>query len=276
MTQPYGSGSQPPQGQPYNNPQSNQPSYNPQQNPQGSYTPEQNAEQNRSQTPQQGQPQYGQQNYPPQQQGYSGNAPVASTATTRGRPNVAGLVLAVIAAVLGILSLFVFGWYRDNFKSVSGGANSSSNSKFSKIHDALNQLQHLIDSNPSAGKFISLGVAPIYFSWLGYLLIAAAVVLALIAALPTGGAVMLFKVLTAIVSLAGIGLTLWAIDLFSLAPAAQASATGGTPNGYGDWIKHTSFGAWAMGVAFLLCLIAALIPPKRVAVVQNYGQPSRY
>jgi hypothetical protein len=252
MTQPYGSGSQqPPEGQPYN-PQSNQPSYN--------------------QPPQQGQPQYGQQNYPPQQ----GTAPVASTATTKGRPNVGGLVFGVIAAVLGILSLFVLGWFRDNFNSVSGGANSSSGSKFSKIHDALTQLQHVIDSNPSAGKLISLGVAPIYFSWLGYLLIGAAVVLAIIAALPTGGAVMLFKVLTAIVSLAGIGLTLWAIDLFSLAPAARANTTGSVPNGYGDWIKHTSFGAWAMGLAFLLCLIAALIPPKRVAVVQNYGQPSRY
>jgi len=270
MTQPYGPGSeQPPQGQPYNpqsNPQSNQPSYNPQQNP-----PPQNAP---SQNPQQG-PGYGQQNYPPQQQGYSGNTgstPVATTATTKGRPNIAGLVLAAIAAVLGILSLFVFGWYRKDYSSVSGGANSSSNSKFHNVHDALTKLQHLIDSNPTAGKFISLGVAPVYFSWLGYLLIVAAVVLAIISALPTGGAVMLFKVLTAIVSLAGIGLTLWAIDLFSLSPAAQAQTTGNTPNGYGDWIKHTSFGAWAMGLAFLLCLIAALIPPKRVAVVQNVGQ----
>ncbi len=76
--------------------------------------------------------------------------------------------------------------------------------------------------------------------------------------------------------LAGIGLTLWAIDLFSLDAAAQSQVSGNTPKGYGDWIKHTSFGAWAMGAAFLLCLIAALIPPKRVAVVQNYGQPSRY
>ena len=258
MTQPYGSGSQqPPEGQPYNNPQSNQPSYN---------------------QPQQGQQPYGQQNYPPpQQQGYSGgSAPVASSATTKGRPNIGALVLAVIAAVLGILSLFVFGWYRKDYSSVSGGNTASSNSKFSDVHDAVAKLQHLVDSTPNAKGFITFGIAPTYFSWLGYLLIAAAVVLAIIAALPTGGAVMLFKVLTAIVALAGIGLTLWAIDLFSLAPAAQAQTTGNVPNGYGDWIKHTSFGAWAMGVAFLLCLIAALIPPKRVAVVQNYGQPSRY
>ena len=274
MTQPpYGQGPQePPQGQPYNpqatpssTPQSNQPAYNPQQPPPSQYS-------------QQGRPGYGQQNYPPQQgygsnyAGNTGSTPVASTATTKGRPNVAGLVLAVIAAVLGILSLFVFGWYRKDYSSLSGGAKSSSSSKFSNVHDALTKLQHLIDSNPSAGKFISLGVAPVYFSWLGYLLIVAAVVLAVISALPTGGAVMLFKVLTAIVALAGIGLTLWAIDLFSLAPAAQAQVSGSTPSGYGDWIKHTSFGAWAMGLAFLLCLIAALIPPKRVAVVQTPGR----
>jgi hypothetical protein len=274
MTQPYGSGSQqPPEGQPYN-PQSNPPSYSQsqsgpqQQSPQGSYNPQQQGQ------PQQGQP-YGQQNYPPQQN-YSNTPPATSTATTKGRPNVGALVLAAIAAVLGVLSLFLLDWYRKDYSSVNGGNTASSNSKFSDVHDAVSKLQHLIDSTPNAKGFISFGVAPIYFSWLAYLLIAAAVVLAIIAALPTGGAVMLFKVLTAIVALAGIGLTLWAIDLFSLAPAAQAQTTGNVPNGYGDWIKHTSFGAWAMGVAFLLCLIAALIPPKRVAVVQNYGQPSRY
>jgi hypothetical protein len=70
---------------------------------------------------------------------------------------------------------------------------------------------------------------------------------------------------------------LWAIDLFSLDAAAQSQTTGSTPNGYGDWIKHTSFGAWAMGLAFLLCLISALLPPKRRAVVTNAtAQPARY
>ncbi len=263
MTQPYGQGpQQPPQGQPYN-PQSNQPSsYNPQQSP----------------PPQEGRgyaEQSSQQNYPSQQQGYASGAPVATTATTKGRPNTAGLVLAAIAAVLGILSLFVLGWYRDNYSSVSGGQNSSSGSKFSKIHDVLNLAQHQIDANPTAGKYIHFGIAPTYFGWLGYLLIAAAVVLAIISALPTGGAVMLFKVLTAIVALAGIGLTLWAIDLVTFDAALRSQLGPNSPSGYGDWIKHTSFGAWAMGVAFLLCLVAALIPPKRVAVVQNAGQ-ARY
>jgi hypothetical protein len=265
MTQPYGQGpQQPPQGQPYN-PQSNQPSYNPeQQNPPNQNPPTQNV--------QQGRPGYGQQNYPPQQ-GYSGGAPVATTATTKGRPNVAGLILAAIAAVLGILSLFVLGWYRDNFGSVSGGASSSSQSKFSKLHDMLSGLQSQVDAHPTVGKYLHFGISPTYFGWLGYLLIAAAVVLAIISCLPTGGAVMLFKILTAIVSLAGIGLTLWAIDLIRVDKQFVAQfGSGGNAPSYGDYLKHTSFGAWAMLLAFLLCLIAALIPPKRVAVVQNAGQ----
>lgn len=170
----------------------------------------------------------------------------------------------------------MFGWYRDNYSSVSGGGNTSSSSKFHNVHDLLTQLKNEIDAHPGASKLIHFGIAPVYFGWLGYVLIIAAVVLALISALPTGGAVMLFKVLTAIVSLAGIGLTLWAIDLFSLDAAAQSQVTGGTPTSYGQFLKHTSFGAWAMGLAFLLCLIAALIPPKRVAVVDAPAQSGRY
>ena len=167
MTQPYGSGSQqPPEGQPYN-PQSNPPSYSQsqsgpqQQSPQGSDNPQYGQ-------PRQGQP-YGQQNYPPQQN-YSDTPPATSTATTKGRPNVGALVLAAIAAVLGVLSLFLLGWYRKDYSSVSGGNTASSNSKFSDVHDAVSKLQHLIDSNPRAGRFISFGVAPTYFSWLAYLL----------------------------------------------------------------------------------------------------------
>jgi hypothetical protein len=265
MTQPYGQQPQEPgQGQPSN--------------PQQPYSAQHGQPAPGSGSPGygQGQPGYGQQSYGPPNQGYGAQGYPPATATTKGRPNIGALILAVIAAVLGVLALFVLGWYRDNYGSVSGGGGTSSSSKFSKIHDVLNQLQNEIDSHPGAGKLIHLGISPIYFGWLGYILIIAAVVLALISALPTGGAVMLFKILTAIVSLAGIGLTLWAINLFSLDAAAQSQVSGGTPTGYGDWIKHTSFGAWAMGLAFLLCLIAALIPPKRVAVVTSPTESGRY
>jgi hypothetical protein len=233
-------------------------------------------QQNQPGYPPQGQTGYGQQNYGPSNPNYGAQGYPPATATTKGRPNIGALILAVIAAVLGILSLFVLAWYRDNYGSVSGGGNTANSSKFSKIHDVLNTAQNQIDANPSAGKYIHFGIAPTYFGWLGYLLIAAAVVLAIIAALPTGGAVMLFKILTAIVSLAGIGLTLWAIDLVSFDAALRSQLGSDAPSGYGDWLKHTSFGAWAMGLAFLLCLIAALIPPKRVAVVNQPAESGRY
>jgi hypothetical protein len=178
-------------------------------------------------------------------------------------------VLALIAAVLGILSITALGWYRDNFQSVSGGGSTSSGSKFGKIHDALNQAQNAIDQQPSIGKYIHFGLAPTYFTWLGYVLLAAAVVLAFIAAAPLGGAVVLVKVIAAIVALAGIGATLWAINLINFDPKLADQVGNDTPKGYGDWLKHTSWGAWAMLAAFLLCFIAAVLPPKRTVVLQQ-------
>jgi hypothetical protein len=246
MTQPYGPPQPPPPGQ--------GPSYNNPQQPQGTN--------------------YGQGYGPGYGPPTGATATAPTTATTRGRFNVAAGVLAAIAAVLGVLSLFVFGWYRDNFGSISGGSNTSSQSKFSKIHDALTAAQHEIDSQPQVGKFIHLGISPTYFGWLGYVLIIAAVVLAFVAAAPLGGGVVLVKFLAALVSLAGLGLTFWAIDLINF-DAQLRSSIGDTPSGYGDWIKHTSFGAWAMMLAFLLCFIAALLPPKRKAVV-TAAEPGRY
>jgi hypothetical protein len=223
------------------------------------------------QPPPQGQPYAQQSQYDPQQSTdpqshYSPQQPVA-TATTKGRFNVTVAVLAAIAAVLGVLALFVLGWYRDNFQSVSGG--SSSNSKFSKIHDALNSAQHSIDSNPSVGKYIHFGVSPTYFGWLAYVLIVGAVVLTFISAAPLGGAVVVVKAFSALVAAVGLGLTFWAIDLINFDSQIAKNLGSGAPSGYGDWIKHTSFGAWAMMLAFLLCLIGSLLPPKHKAIVTN-------
>lgn len=248
MTQPYGQQPQqpPPQGQAYAQQSQYNPQHNPQHNPQSQYDA------------QQAPPGYGQ-GYPQQ--------PPATTATTVGRFNVTVAVLAAIAAVLGILALFVFGWYRDNFKSVSGG--SSSDSKFSKIHDALHQTQNQIDSNPSVGKYIHLGISPTYFGWLGYVLIAAAVILTFISAASLGGAVVAVKAFSALVAAAGLALTFWAIDLIKFDSQIAKNLGSDAPTGYGDWLKHTSFGAWAMMLAFLLCLIGSLLPPKRRTVVTN-------
>ncbi|MGH8859829.1 MAG: hypothetical protein ACRDVG_01115 [Jatrophihabitantaceae bacterium] len=252
MTQPPGE--QPQQGPPYGQQPGGPPPYNPQ--PQ--YDP-------RQQSQQQGQ------GYAGQHYGQQQPPPPRPTATSKGTFSVAAAIFAAVAAVLGILSLFVLGWYRNNFASVSGGASASSKSKFSNIHDALDSAQHALDSNPSASKYIHFGVAPTYFGWLGYLLIIAAVVLTFVSAASLGGAVVAVKAFSALVAAAGLALTFWAIDLVSFDSQLAGQLQKGTPSGYGDFLKHTSFGAWAMMVAFLLCLIGSLVPPKHKAVVTQYG-----
>ncbi|HEY2298003.1 MAG TPA: hypothetical protein VGH43_09770 [Jatrophihabitans sp.] len=224
------------------------------------------------------QSQYGQNQYPQNQYGQQsyGAAP-AAMATSKGRFNVVAGVLAGIAAILGILSLFVFGWYRDNYRSVSGGNNASSSSKFSKLHDSLGNFKDQADSHPSIGRFLHFGISPTYFGWLGYLLIIAAVVLAFVAAAPLGGAVVAVKFLAALVALAGLGLTLWAIDLIAVdKPFVDQYLNGQKAPSYLDYLKHTSFGAWAMLLAFLLCFIAALLPPKRKTYVTTAPGSARY
>lgn len=209
---------------------------------------------------------------------YAAGAPgtaAGTTAYSRGRLNVVALVLAIISAVLGILSLFVLAWYRKNYNSFSGGAGTTQKSTFPKIHDTLSQAQQAIDSQPSVGKYIHLGIAPTYFGWLGYVLIAAAVVLAIISALPLGGAVVAVKFVSALVALAGLAATFWAIDLINV-DAQLRSQVGSAGGGYTYWLKHTSFGAWAMMLAFLLCFIASLLPPKRRVVVEPAAAAGRY
>lgn len=162
-----------------------------------------------------------------------GYAPAPEYREPVSRFNPATAVLAAIAAVLGVLALTAFSWYRDNYSSLAG--HSARNTvKFSDIHDRLRGAPGTTISDP-------------YFSWLGYVLLAASVVLAIACAFGARGAL---RTLTVLVALAGLVLTAWAIRLVDL-------------RGYWDWAKHTSFGAWAMAGAFLLCLVAALVPARR-------------
>lgn len=258
-----------PQGNQYGNPQGNQYAGQGSQNPQGAPAPRQGQ-------PQQGQPQPGPGQYGNEGYGNQAAPPSTTTATTKQSFSPAVAVMAAIAAVLGILSLFVFAWYRKDYGSVSGGSNASKNTTFHKLHELVNTLQNRVDANPSVDKYVHLGIGPTYFGWLGYVLIAAAVVLTFITAAPLGGVVVAIKWVSALVAAAGIGLTLWAIDLFTFdAPLARQINDPTLPKGYGDWIKHTSFGAWAMGLAFLLCLIGSLLPPKRRTVVSTTNQPGQ-
>lgn len=170
--------------------------------------------------------------------------------TRSGRVNRTAAMLAVVAAVLGLLSLFSFGWY-------AGGDTRlpTSGTTFATIRTFTRYLDHELTATPSFGDNYSLGVAPVYFAWLAYVLTGLAVLLALLSSAP-GALAVTRKVAAALVSLAGLGVTLWALQL------VRYDGPGGSDRGtgYTDWFRHTSYGAWAMLAAFVLTLVASVLP----------------
>ena len=62
--------------------------------------------------------------------------------------------LGGIAAVLGVLSLFVLDWYRDTGAVAGGGSGTT----FGDLHRVLD--------NAKGGNGFSFGISPQYFGWL--------------------------------------------------------------------------------------------------------------
>ncbi|HET6875945.1 MAG TPA: hypothetical protein VFH38_00295 [Jatrophihabitans sp.] len=207
------------------------------------------------------QQQYGapQQQYGAPQQGYGqppGYAPPSAGGTrTFG---VVGFAVALIGAVLVLLSFTLLKWlHTDNTDSIFHNLGSS---KYSQLHDHLTTLQHEA-AQGGASQYIHLGVAPAYFSWLGWVLLAGCAVLALLAVLPSPLSPLL-RVLGLLAGLAGVGLTLWAMDLVSVS-GPLAAQLGSKAPGYTDWLRHSWLGAWFALAGFLLLGIGAAIGARR-------------
>jgi hypothetical protein len=178
-----------------------------------------------------GQPPYGQ---PPRGQQYG--QPEMGPMTTRfamvdpGPSSSFGLVGAGIAAlglVLGLVSFLALDWV--------SGANGSGT--FSDLHELIDQL----------GSDALPGDTAMYFSWLGWVLLIGATVLAFLACLP-GPVSVALRVLGFLAGLAGIGLTIWAIK------------------GSDDWgqvFDDKGAGFYLALAAFLLIAVGALIGPRR-------------
>src|SRR5205823_10007143 len=96
-------------------------------------------------------------------------------------------------AVLGIIAFTALDWYKGRPAS-----------HFSDIHDAVNVLH---------SRGLDTGIGYVYFRWLAWALLAAAVVVAVLANLPSPASPGL-RVLGALLGLAGIGITFWAIDIY--------------------------------------------------------------
>jgi hypothetical protein len=162
---------------------------------------------------------------------YAGSAPPPapySQPRAADGPGFVGIALAVIGAVLGVIAFTAVDWFE------------SGPSHFSDVHDAVNQLDK---------QGFATGIGKVYFGWLAWVLLAVAVIFAIVANLPTpaSGAM---RTLGALVGLAGIGLTLWAVE-FAHGPA------------YTQFLKHSRIGFYLTLAAFLLTTIGSLIGPAR-------------
>jgi hypothetical protein len=214
--------------------------------------------------PQYAPPGYGQPDYRESGYGYqpTGYPPPATSvypaqAGRRQRFGIAGAVFAIVGGVVGIIAFTALPWLRRDRNSAFF-RQASSQETFGRLHQHLNTLQN---QPPAVSSHIHTGVAPLYFSWLAWLLLAVAFVLAIAAVSPIGAVTGAFRALGALVALAAIGLTLWAIDLIRV-DASLVRRLGTKGPSYTDFLSHSYFGFWAALLGFLLIGIGAVIGPR--------------
>jgi hypothetical protein len=145
---------------------------------------------------------------------------------------VVGAAIAVVGAVLLVLSFTVLDWY------------SFSGSKFSDLHRGVHDLGSL-----------ATGPARLYFGWLAWVMAIVAVLAALIAAAPVVGGPL--RVVAPIVAAAGVVVSLFAV---------QFARSGLDPvngyDGYGSFLRHARLGFWFAVAGFVLVGFGALLGPR--------------
>jgi hypothetical protein len=179
-----------------------------------------------------------------------------------------GAGLAIIgAAVLG-LAFTRLPWLRtDNGTPFLPAANSKT--KFTDLHNSLEQAKLELEGSASAAKLVHFGIAPSYFSWLAWVLLLVSFVFAMLAVSPLRGLSTVFRVLGALIALAGVGATLWAIELVRLDSRLAAQLGTKSPS-YLDYLKHGGLGFWAAVAGFVLIGLAALVGPRRADTTSHY------
>src|SRR4051812_25525768 len=181
-----------------------------------------------------GQPGYGQPGY--DQPGYgqpaaAGSYPPGAPARDQTRATglkfgVAGTALAVIGAVACVISFTAIEWFHEG------------RDKFSDLHD-------ITAKSPQA-----TGIGTVYFGWLAWVLLAAGLVTAVLANLPSSAS-MAMRPIGVLVNLAGIGFTAWAVA-FAHGPK------------YTFFLKHADAGFYVALGGFALMMIGSMIGPSRV------------
>jgi hypothetical protein len=171
---------------------------------------------------------YGQYGQPQQAGGYQPGAPAPYRTDTVDRGfGIVGMVLAVLGAIACVISFTALTWFEE-----------ADPGKFSDISDIV--------TKDHVG---ATGMATVYFGWLAWVLLAAALILAILANLPNAGSAAL-RPLGVLVALAGVGATFWAIDAYH-GPA------------YTQFLKTADEGFYVAVGGFLLIAIGAMVGPTR-------------
>lgn len=151
----------------------------------------------------------------------------------REKVGIIGLALAVVGAVLLILSFTTLNWYKP-----PGG-------KFSDLHDAA--------------KAADAGLAKAFSGWLAWVLVALVIITAVLANLPIGGMALTFRIIAPVLGILGIVLTLLALNNYwsKVKDAAQAQ---GIDVGI---FNHSEIGLYFALAGFLIAGIAGVFGPRR-------------
>lgn len=176
------------------------------------------------------------------------------------RDNVSRIGAAVVGGgvLLVLVGLVVLPWYRvssdDFFAQFFAGAGSSA--RFSEVHAALGRFHEFV-AGQGIARFVSFGVAASYFSWLGWVLAAAAALSGGLAVSPVGDRRWSPRWLAAVIAFAGGGITVTALDLVTFAGSPPPNAR---PPSFSAFVQHTSLGPWVVVAGYTLILGGAFAP----------------
>ena len=164
-----------------------------------------------------------------------------------------GAVLVGLGASLIIVAFTVLRWFRDLPGPFGVPAGHST---FAGVHQLIVVNKRQVDQL-RISRYVTFGVAEPYFSWLGWVLLVAALWTGALAVSRLGATVWGLRWLGAVVAVTGLALTLLSVQLINVEGAPPQR-----PPSYGSYLAHGSFGLWAACGGFLLILIGCLLPRR--------------
>jgi hypothetical protein len=171
--------------------------------------------------------------------------------------NPIGACLLALGAVLILAAFSLFNWFRDGRGFFAG---AGSRSTFADVHDKLEITKAQAAAQGLSGH-VSFGASEPYFSWLGWVLFAAALAAGATAVSRFGGRHWWVRWLAAVIAASGVAFTFLALNLVVFEGNAPNNAN--APS-YSDFVGHSGLGAWSAIAGFVLIIVGVLYPRRDV------------